>query len=274
MLIGYENLIKTFQQLVKNNRLAHSYIFFGEAETGKFSFARALAAYLEGGQFEPAEFLQETIIIRPNEKDIIGIDAVRDLKYFLAQKPVQSERRVAIIDEGEKLTHQAENAILKIAEEPPASSLIILIVTNPEILLDTLQSRFQKIYFPRLSPDLIKSFLIKQYRLKSREAEELARASFGRPGRAIKLLQNEAAQEARQMALALLRDRKNKQRIISALIEDKEKFNYLLADLISELAKDPLQNWTILKLILDRLGKMAQFNTNPRIQLEAALWNI
>ena len=146
MLVGHEKLTETFKQLIKDDRLSHGYIFFGEPQVGKFAFALSLATYLETGEFgESTRPLGETSVIQPDEEGSISINSIRNSKYFLFQKPVYSSYRVVIVNDAEKLTPQAQHAILKIAEEPPGTALIILIVSNPDALLPTIQSRLQKI---------------------------------------------------------------------------------------------------------------------------------
>ncbi len=92
---------------------------------------------------------KETLIIKPDEKGVIGIDVVRSLKRFLWQKPANSKLRTVIIREAENLTNPAQSASLKIVEEPPESALIIFIAKNIENLLPTLTSRIQKVHFPK-----------------------------------------------------------------------------------------------------------------------------
>lgn len=264
-LIGHDTLFEKFKILITAGKLSHGYIFFGEPAVGKFSFARRLAAYLEAGQFEePASPLTETVILRPDETGIIGIDSIRDAKYFLTQKPVYSSRRVVIVDEAEKLTSQAQHALLKITEEPPPSGLIILIATNAEVLLATIQSRLQKVYFPRVSSRLITSLLIEQFKISESQASRISKVSFGRPGRAVKLA------GIRKQELGIRR----KKELIEKMTESNEMLNGEMTEIIAELATDPVKNYKTLKSILNRLTKMSQFNTNKRLQLESALWSI
>ena len=136
---SYENLTNTFKQLMENNKLSHAYLFYGGNREEKIIFAQSLANS------------EETLIIEPDEKGTIGIDIIRSLKYFLWQKPANSKLRTVIIKESENLTNQAQNAALKIVEEPPESSLIIFITKNVENLLPTLTSRLQKIHFPEIA---------------------------------------------------------------------------------------------------------------------------
>ena len=149
----YKEFQKIFEKLIEKDRLSHAYLFFGGNESdreAKFSFASSLANFLETGNFRyPEKNLQETLFVRsePEEKKI-GIDSVRNLKSFLFQTPAISRFRVAIIRDAEELTPEAQNAILKIVEEPPPSALLIFIARTEDNIYPTLASRLQKFYFP------------------------------------------------------------------------------------------------------------------------------
>lgn len=143
-----EELINNFKELIKNDKLSHSYLFFGAGEE-KFIFSQALANFLERREFvEPKEILTEFLAVSPDEKGTIGIEEIRNLKYFLWQKPITSLRRIVIIKNAQALTVEAQNAALKIVEEPPERGLIIFLAKTAEDLLPTLNSRLQKIFFP------------------------------------------------------------------------------------------------------------------------------
>jgi len=274
-LVGYKNLEKTFRQLSENGKLSHSYIFFGDPQIGKCSFAKAFASFLETGKFDtPDAPLLEALVAEEDEKGVIGIDKVRSLKTFLSQKPVYSRYRTAIVDNAHKLTAHAQNALLKVTEEPPGSSLIILIVPFPEVLLDTLRSRSQKIYFPRHSEKTITKLIAEKFSLKEAEAQALAALSFGRPGRAISLAENEEEKEVRAEVLTLLKNRGNKGELIKELVEHGERLDSFFTNLVAELASDPIKNYDALRAAIERITNISRFNTNKRLQLEAALWTI
>ncbi len=147
-MVGYENLVNNFKNLINNGRLSHAYLFYGADQEEQFLFAQSLANFLEKKIFKPSDaLLSETLIISPDEENVIGIDRVRSLKHFLWQKPANSIRRLAIIKEARNLTFQAQHAALKIVEEPPESALIIFIAKTIDDLFLTLSSRLQKIYF-------------------------------------------------------------------------------------------------------------------------------
>ena len=138
-------LIKGFKKLIKEGRLAQSYLFFGPDSAGLLEFSRGLAGFLEYGKWAEAEkpFL-DTLFLNPED--------YRDVKHFLWQKPVQSPRKTIIIPAAQKLSAQAQNTILKISEEPPANAMIILLVNDPDSLIPTLASRLQKVYFNNPQP--------------------------------------------------------------------------------------------------------------------------
>jgi DNA polymerase-3 subunit gamma/tau len=142
MIIGHDTNITDLQDLNKRGVLGHGYIFFGPSMVGKRTTAGALAHYLEKGTFKPIateEALQDIKVIdvafmksldSEAGEDSIGINAVREIKNFLWQRPNTSVRRTLIIDNAELLTNEAQNALLKITEEPPVSSLLILITSD------------------------------------------------------------------------------------------------------------------------------------------------
>ncbi len=277
MLIGCTQLINDFKALSRNGRLSHAYLFFGEPQVGKFLFARNLANFLENKVFDfPSSFLSEELVISSSDEGSIGIDAVRSLKQFLYQKPIFSERRIVIIRDAENLTIDAQNAVLKILEEPSAQSLIILIIDNYENLSLPVLSRLQKIYFSRVSSVEIEKFLISEYKIESKKAKKIAAESFGRPGRAINLLKNKDLENIKKMAKEFYRinNLKIKRAFIKEKFINKEgKFNDDLMDrflefLIIELRHNLFKNHKELQEIFKRLVLIKQFNVNKKLQIQ------
>ncbi len=277
-MIGHKEIEKSFTKLAKEGNLSHAYLFFGEPQVGKLLFARQLANLLEHGKFEIGEKpLSETLVIKPEVKESgersIGIEAVRDLKEFLFDMPVNSAYRLAVIDEAQFMTDIAQNSILKIAEEPPAHAVLVIIAANPDTLLKTVQSRFQKIYFPRVSLKEIQKMLVGDYKVKAKESEELSRLSFGRPGRAIDLLQNEKLKEIALEAKDFAKKKLVLKNVIAELadIENRDRIEPFLTELIAELSLDVNKNAEVLKTLIHRHHMLNEWNTNKRIQLEAGL---
>src|SRR3990172_3201482 len=127
-IIGHERAIKDLKKLADSSSLSHAYLFHGLSMVGKRLVAESLANYLENGVFvrEEGAILLDAKTFSPGESGSLGIDTVRELQDFLSKRPVKSPRRTAIVDGAEKMTAEAQNALLRIAEEPPSSSLVIL----------------------------------------------------------------------------------------------------------------------------------------------------
>lgn len=190
MLYGFDKRAKEFKDLSAAGCLAQSHIFYGDPQIGKTAFARGLAFFLETGEFAASsKILSDFLEIWPEEeKEEIGIDAVRRLKHFLSETPLVSLRRSVIVPEAERLTIEAQAALLKIVEEPPAEALIVLVLPNPDFLAPALVSRCQKTYFPRLAQAELERILCKEYKAVPIEAKKTAAESFGRLGRALGIL--------------------------------------------------------------------------------------
>ena len=104
----------------------------------------------------------DVFIIEPGETGSIKIEQVRDLVDRAAFRPFEGRRRVVIIDEAETLVTQAQNALLKTLEEPPASSVFILVTAQPDLLLPTVRSRCPTLRFGPLGLTDIAAVLVKR----------------------------------------------------------------------------------------------------------------
>ena len=262
MFIGHDHLVRDFKYLIESGRLAHGYIFFGEPEVGKFYFARHLANLLENKEFSiSTRPMQDSLILENAE----GIDEMRNLKNFLWQKPAISSKRLAVVNNAENLTLQAQNAILKIAEEPPENAILILITSQLDNLLPPILSRMQKIYFGRLSDSEME---------KVTKDKKIASLAFGRPGRAVSLMADPVFKEAENYADIFLKNSgANRSKLIKELVENQKEKPELLERffevLILKLRENPKKNCDILKSVLHRLFLIKSYNVNKRLQLEA-----
>lgn len=275
MLIGHKNLEDKFKKLVTDKALSHAYLFFGPPQVGKRSFALHLANLLENGSFElPTKFLNECLVVSPaidETKESIGIDAIRNFKKFLYDMPVNSEYRVGIIDNAEYMTLDAQNALLKVAEEPPKHAILIINVSNPDVLIRPLQSRLQKIYFSSVKKTAIAKILVSKYQLTETKANEIASLSFGQPGFAVNLIEDKSLIEIKKEAETLIKNPSNWKKTVSGLvnIENKDKIEPFLKVLMALLALNPKENSAELASITNRLTMIKDWNVNKRLQLEA-----
>jgi DNA polymerase III subunit delta' len=280
MIAGHKKIIEDLKSLSKSARLSHSYIFYGPSMVGKRTTARAFAKFLEKGEFaavEDNEVLQDAKLIDlafaksldANVKDSIGIDAVREIRNFLWQKPNASARRTLIIDEAELLTTEAQNALLKLTEEPPASSLLIIITSDIESMLPTILSRMQKVYFGVVPEAEIAAWLGKKNDSKT------TKQALGKPGLAWRLTNDEAFAESLELAEKFLKTPATTRKDFIKKIIEPDDFNlrtFLDAVIIVLSAEKPSKMRSALWHRTLALQENAMnFGLNPRLQLETLL---
>lgn len=160
-------VMKIFSKSVRENRLSHGYLLEGASGTGKKRTALWLAQSLfclEATETELAcgECANCTRIASHNHPDVhllepdgasIKIDQVRALKQELSKRGMESDRKVVIIYDAEKMTVQSANSLLKFIEEPEGGLLLLFLTTNPAQILPTIQSRLQPVTFKSLTFD-------------------------------------------------------------------------------------------------------------------------
>ncbi len=293
MLIGHQEIKKDFERLIKNDRLGHGYLFFGPARTGKYTFAKELAIRIERGAWPaeerprrnepsgPGRPLTDALLVEPDEAGTIGIDAVRALKAFFLERPLVSVRRTAIVDRAETLTTEAQNALLKVAEEPPSAGLLFLVSRAPEQLLPTLLSRLQQIYFGTVPRADIAAWLSEQG-IGKKEATAAAEAAAGLPGLALAIAKQELPPAAELAAAFLRTPAPGRKDFVKALVEP-EDFNFrdFLDGLILVLARNPERDGRLWHAVLELRGMADATGLNPRVQLlalgqilESGIWNL
>src|ERR1700716_2727781 len=162
-LVGQEHVTKTLANAIKNDRVAHAYIFSGARGVGKTTAARILAKALNCVHGPTATPCGECDSCREiaagTSLDVIdidaasnrGIDQIRELREMVRYAPASSRSKVVILDEAHMLTGEASNALLKTLEEPPDRVIFVMATTQPEDLVDTIRSRSQHFHFRALT---------------------------------------------------------------------------------------------------------------------------
>jgi DNA polymerase-3 subunit delta' len=284
-MIGHAKIFMDLKGLNDRGLLGHGYIFHGPAMVGKKLAAVKFATYLEDRKIETdknEKILSDMILVEPVGSGSIGIDTVREIRNFLWQKPNTSSRRTLIIDDAELTTTEAQNALLKVTEEPPVSSLLILITSDIESILPTIASRLPKIYFGTVQEKEIVEWLMNdpEIKLTKARAGEAAKKAMGKPGLAWRLLNDEYFQEQLALAEKVLKSSAATRRDLIKKILEPEDFNFrkFLDAMILQLAWQgqvgttgkrmtaPL--WHKALAIYDR---ETDFSLNPRLQIEALL---
>jgi DNA polymerase-3 subunit gamma/tau len=162
-LVGQEHVTETLGNAIKNNRVAHAYIFSGARGVGKTTAARILAKALncvKGPTPDPCGECDSCKEIAVGSSlDVIeidaasnrGIDQIRELRDMVRYAPAAARSKVVILDETHMLTDEASNALLKTLEEPPDRVIFVMATTQPEDLVDTIRSRSQHFHFRALT---------------------------------------------------------------------------------------------------------------------------
>jgi len=143
-VIGQDYITSSLDNALKNNKIAHAYLFTGPRGVGKTSVARILARSVNGVADSDSTQLD---IIEIDAASNRRIDEIRDLRDKVNIAPTNSKYKVYIIDEVHMLTKEAFNALLKTLEEPPAHVIFILATTESHKLPDTIVSRTQRYSF-------------------------------------------------------------------------------------------------------------------------------
>jgi len=144
--IGHNKIRESFDKLIEKCALSHAHLIIGEDGIGKSKIAQIFALSILGKSQE-REYA-DIVNYRVNEKSI-GIDEVRGIIQEIYKKPFEGDKKVIIIHKGNKLTIQAQNALLKTIEEPPKGVYIIILCESGDLILDTIKSRCQ---IHKLSP--------------------------------------------------------------------------------------------------------------------------
>ena len=188
-IIGHARQKEFLRRTLAHNRLAHAYLFEGPQGVGKRLTALALARTVfcsEGtgcGECAPCRKIDhnnhpDLQVVEPDGK-FIKIEQIRNLQRTLSFNPVESSRRICLIDQADKMNPAAANSLLKTLEEPSAETLIILISARPEALLTTVLSRCQRLPFARLPQACIESTLIEQRGYDQKDAHIIAALADG-----------------------------------------------------------------------------------------------
>lgn len=223
-IIGQDQIKEHMKNAIASGKISHAYIINGEQFSGKEFIAKVFAMALqceergkEGGAEVPCQKChscrqalsdnQPDIIKVTHEKpNTIGVDDVRlQICGDVGIKPYSSPHKVYIMNEAEKMTVQAQNALLKTLEEPPEYVVIMLLTTNVNALLPTILSRCVVLNVKPVSDHLIKKYLMTELQITDYKADVCVAFARGNLGKARQLAFSEGFENMKNEALSILK---------------------------------------------------------------------
>ena len=218
-IIGQEQIKEHLRNALSSGKVSHAYIISGEKSSGKEFIARVFSMALQCER-EGTEPCQECSSCKKalsgNHPDIIQVThekpntiSVEDIRTQVNDsvviKPYGAGRKIYIIGEAEKMTVQAQNALLKTLEEPPEYVVILLLTSNIGAMLPTILSRSVVLNMKPVPDDLVKDYLCRQLQVPDYQAEVCAAFARGNIGKAKALASSEDFEKIKAEALSLLK---------------------------------------------------------------------
>lgn len=286
-LVGHEKAVRLMAGAIASGRMHHAWLFCGPRGIGKATLAYRLAAHLlsggkgEGGRLDvdpgssaarwmashshPDLFVLERAYDRKARKlkSEIAVGDARELLQFFSLTAGASRWRIAIIDTADELNQESANTLLKIMEEPPPYSLLILVSSQPGSLLRTIRSRCSRLDLTPLSEEETRLVLGRQGGVSEQaDADQLEvalRLAKGSPGVAVELLSSAGAKSFAALIASpslspnILIDIGSRFGARNSTVDDYEVFWSLLEGWLAERARDQ-----VLRGQGDRLAEAAR----------------
>jgi DNA polymerase III delta prime subunit len=266
MIIGHQKQLQFLEQSRQAGRLGHAYLLSGPSKIGKKTVALEwLSRLLETPLNETiahADFIFVSPLADPKTGQIaneITVDQIRTLIKKLSLKSSLGKYKAAIIDNAHLMNSESQNCLLKTLEEPPGDSIIILIAQNSQRLLETIRSRCEVLQFNFVSQKDIENYArTNNGGLDEISLSQIVKLSFGRPGRLIEFINDNAR--------AKLWQERSKEFSRAVASELPERFAYVKKITEEDNLDDELEIWQFYfrNLMLDNLnGKKEETALSP-----------
>ena len=168
-LYGNEAVKDRLGRAIRSGTLAHAFLVSGPDGSGKTTLAMEIAAALNCERREGAElpchvcntcrrikdgsFIDVKWLEKPKDKMTIGVGEVRTFREDMFLSATESDYKIYIIDNADKMTPNAQNALLKVLEEPPSNVVIFMLSESDDAILTTIKSRAQYVAMERFDED-------------------------------------------------------------------------------------------------------------------------
>ena len=219
-IVGHGQIIEHFQNAIKMDKISHAYILAGEKGSGKRTIATAFAQTLqcEQGQTDACGICHackqaesrnhpDIIYVTHEKPNSIGVEEIREqLVGDVLIKPYSSKYKVYIVNDADKMTVQAQNALLKTIEEPPSYDVILLLAGNVSSMLPTILSRCVTLSMKPVPDEEVKKYLMEHVQVPDYQADVCVAFAQGNIGKAVQLASSDSFNEIRAAALHLLKN--------------------------------------------------------------------
>lgn len=219
-ILGHDSIKRHFLRAIETKKISHAYILEGEAGMGKKSLAVAFALTLlcQGEGKRPCldchacrQVLSgnhpDLFYVRHEKTASIGVDDIREqINDSVLIRPYSASYKIYIVDEAEKMTVQAQNALLKTMEEPPDYVIILLLAAGQEAFLPTVLSRCVQLKLKPLQDNVVKGYLTEKLKMAEAEADTCTVFARGNLGRAIAIASSGEFQAMQQDFLHVLKN--------------------------------------------------------------------
>lgn len=224
-IIGQEQIKEHLHTALTRNQISHAYVICGERSSGKEYIARLFAMALQcekrnSGADDVSipcnechsckqaltDNQPDIIRVQHEKPNTIGVEDIRtQINQDIVIKPYSSPYKVYIINEGEKMTTQAQNALLKTLEEPPAYAVILILTTNMDAMLPTILSRCVSLHMKPAPDNEIRKYLMEQLQVPDYKADVCVAFARGNVGKAKALATSEEFDNIKADAVSLLK---------------------------------------------------------------------
>ncbi|MEF9918353.1 MAG: DNA polymerase III subunit delta' [Eubacterium sp.] len=263
-----------FEEIIEQNRVknllagsilkeqvSHAYLFTGRKGIGKMfmaqEFGKALLCLTAGdnrpcGKCISCEKIDhgnhpDFLLVEPKKGEMtIKIEQIRKLIATLPIKPYESEKRITVINGSDRMTIDAQNALLKSLEEPEPHNLFILITENPQKIVNTIRSRCQTLQFEPISTRGLTEIIKKHMDVSDKEIKQAIYDAEGAPGKALEFLENE---DLEKLKIEVLND-------FYAILKGD---SFKIFGLSEKLGKDKVLSMTILNFLVVWFHGMSLF---------------